>query len=94
MDASLVLLSLHCAETEFELLCSALEALDDGSTPEVAAAASHLARRYMESIGDLSRTQRALMQSTVALNAHGETDAACAAALAGFESILRKLRRA
>jgi hypothetical protein len=93
MDEALAMLSLHCPETEFEQLCSALAALEDGGGAAAAAAAAALARRYLERIGDLSQTQRALLESAVALHAHGESAAVCRAAHAAFGSMLRKLRR-
>ena len=91
--AMLADMSVHCAETEYDTLLDAVDALEAEQTPHVASAAAALAERYLMNIGDLSATQRALLRATLALHAHGDADESCATALAAFSGILRKLRR-
>jgi hypothetical protein len=91
--AMLADMSIHCAETEYDTLLDAIDALEAEHTPHVATAAAALAERYLMNIGDLSATQRALLRATLALYAHGDAEESCATALAAFSAILRKLRR-
>jgi hypothetical protein len=86
-------MSLHCSETEYETLLSAIYDLENEQTPHVAATAAALARRYMCDVRDLSATQRALLRAALALYAHGDASESCNAALAGFVAILSKIRR-
>jgi hypothetical protein len=86
-------MSLHCPETEYETLLSAIYDLENDHSPHVAATAAALAGRYVRDIGDLSAKQRALLRAALALYAHGDAEESCNAALAGFVAILSKLRR-
>ena len=86
-------MSLHCSETEYETLLSAIYDLENEQTPHVAATAAALARQYMCDVRDLSAKQRALLRAALALYEHGDAVEACNAALAAFVEILSKTRR-
>lgn len=89
----LALMSLHCSETEYETLLSAIYDLENEQTPRVAATAAALARQYMSDVRDLSAKQRALLRAALALYEHGDAVESCNAALAAFVAILSKIRR-